>query len=63
MMDRRREKSRAGLGLISCRWREGGRDSGERRKAIVSRDAVPKLIVRPDGLLDKISSIIIRKAI
>lgn len=63
MMDRRREKSRAALSLISCRWRERGRDGGERREAIGSRDTVPKLIARPDGLLDKISSIIIRKAI
>ncbi len=43
---------------------EGVREGeSERRKAIVSRDTVTKLIVRPDGLLDKISSIIIRKAI
>lgn len=53
MIDRSREKSSAGLGLISCRWRERGRDISERRKAIVSRDTVPKLIVRPDDLLDK----------
>lgn len=63
MMDRRREKSRALLSLISCGWRERGWDCSERRQAIISRDTVPKLIVRPDGLLDKISSIIIRKAI
>lgn len=53
MIDRSREKSSAGLSLISCRWRERGRDISERREAIVSGDTVPKLIVRPDDLLDK----------
>lgn len=61
MIDRSREKSRAGLGLISCRWKEWGWDSGERRRAIFSKDTVAKLIVRTDDLWDRISRIIIRK--
>lgn len=61
MIDRSREKSRAGLGLISCRWKEWGWDSSERRRAIFSKDTVAKLIVRTDDLWDRISPIIIRK--
>lgn len=61
MIDRSREKSRVGLGLISCRWKEWGWDSSERRGAIFSKDTVAKLIVRTDDLWDRISRIVIRE--
>lgn len=48
-------------GLISCAVSGRGRDDSDGRKAIFSRDTVPKLIVWPDDLLDEISRITIRK--
>lgn len=48
-------------GLISCGGSGQGRDDSDGRKAIFSKDTVPKLIVWPDDLLDEISSFTIRK--